>query len=209
MGIGSEGGINMRIFFVLLLVLVIATMITEARPRRQNKMLKPKENIMVNRNGRRRPRPLFKLPKRTNVKRGSGTKALLSRLSNKMTKLAATEEKKDGERHNQLITKIDELSAKMDELQMTVENAAKAKQDVAHQEVHRSPRSPRQDDTDDGSGGSGGSDPMEDPMYGFGSGMVSGTPPPRDPRKRDYGSWAAKDNKWFEAVDAKTLGTDN
>ena len=155
-----------------------------------------------------------------------------------MTKLAATEEKKDGERHNQLITKIEELSAKMDELQMTVENAVKTKQDVAHQEVHRSPRSPQQDDTDDGSGGSGGSggsDPLDDqvdgfgsgmvsgtppprdprsarfnrgsggsdPMYGFGSGMVSGTPPPRDPRLRDYGSWgAAKDNKWFEAVDA-------
>ena len=115
-----------------------------------------------------------------------------------MTKLAATEEKKDGERHNQLITKIEELSAKMDELQMTVENAVKAKQDVAHQEVHPPP----QDDTDDGSGGSGGSGVI-DPMYGFGSGMVSGTPPPRDPRLRDYGSWgAAKDNKWFEAVDA-------
>ena len=123
-----------------------------------------------------------------------------------MTKLAATEEKKDGERHNQLITKIEELSAKMDELQMTVENVVKAKQDVAHQEVHRSPRSPQQDDTDDGSGGSGGSggsDPLDGQVDGFGSGMVSGTPPPRDPRLRDYGSWgAAKDNKWFEAVDA-------
>ena len=109
-----------------------------------------------------------------------------------MTSLADTEEQGDIERHNELITKIEELSAKMDELQMTVENAVKAKQDVAHQEVHPPPQS----DTDDGSGGS-------DPMYGFGSGMVSGTPPPRDPRLRDYGSWgAAKDNKWFEAVDA-------
>ena len=122
-------------------------------------------------------------------KKGSGTKALLSRLSNKMTKLAATEEKKDGERHNELITKIEQLSAKMDELQMTVENAVKAKQDGAHQEVRRSPRSHQQDDTDDGSGGSGGSggsDPMEDPMYGFGSEMVSGTPPPRDPRSARF-----------------------
>merc|ERR1711928_18659 len=164
---GSEGGIKMRIFFVLLFTLVIATMITEARPRRQNKMLKPKENIMGNRNGippprRRQPRPLFKLPKkeqeniggkrngrrngsRMRGKKGSGTKALLSRLSNKMTKLAATEEKKDGERHNQLITKIEQLSARMDELQMTVENAVKVKQDGAHQEVRRSPRSPQQD----------------------------------------------------------------
>merc|ERR1712227_580530 len=125
MGIGSQGGINMRIFFVLLLTLVIATMITEARPRRQNKMLKPKEHISGNRNGGRNGS--------RNVKKGSGTKALLSRLSNKMTKLAATEEKKDGERHNQLITKIEELSAKMDELQMTVENVVKTKQDVAHQ----------------------------------------------------------------------------
>ena len=125
-----------------------------------------------------------------------------------MTKLAATEEKKDGERHNQLITKIEELSAKMDELQMTVENAVKTKQDGAHQEVHRSPRSPQQDDTDDGSGGSGGSDPLDGQVDGFGSGM-SGTPPPRDPRSaifmRDYGYGAAKDNKWFEAVDAQTL----
>ena len=100
-----------------------------------------------------------------------------------MTKLAATEEKKDGERHNQLITKIEELSAKMDELQMTVENVVKTKQDVAHQEGHRSPRSFQQDDTDDGSGGS---DPLDGQVDGFGSGMVSGTPPPRDPRSARF-----------------------